>query len=100
MAKQTIDTERVAGTITRLQNINRNIDTAFGTMERKAKGTLEQNWTSAAGDTALTKMLELFKSGKTRETVLRNYIALLEQQVKPGYEHAEETNKSLASQFK
>lgn len=100
MAKQSIDTERVAATVTRLRNINRNISNAFGTMERTAQNGISFNWKSATGDAALTKMLELFKNNQARETVLQNYIILLEQQVRPGYENAEETNRSLASQFK
>ena len=100
MAKQSIDTERVATTVTRLRNISRNISGAFSRMEQTAKSGLISNWKSSTGDAALTKMLELFKNNQARDTVLNNYIILLEQQVKPGYENAEETNKSLASQFK
>lgn len=100
MAKQSIDTEQVAATITRLRNISRNISSAFSNMERTAKNGITINWKSSTGDAALIKMLELFKNNQARETVLQNYIILLEQQVRPGYENAEETNKSLASQFK
>lgn len=100
MAIQTIDTERVAAAITHLKNVNRNINSAFTTMEQASKNALEWNWKSPAGDSALTALLELLEINKARDAVLQNYTTLLEQQVSPGYTNVEATNKSLASQFK
>ena len=100
MARQSIDTDRVSTTITHLKNIKQNINSAFTTMERTSKSTLEWNWKSPAGDSAMTLLLELLKDNKARDTVLQNYITFLEQQINPGYINAEATNKSLASQFK
>lgn len=100
MAIQSIDTERVAAAITHLKNVNQNINSAFTTMEQASNGTLEQNWKSPAGDLAMTSLLELLKINQARDAVLKNYIALLEQQITQGYVSTETTNKSLASQFK
>ena len=100
MPRQSIDTEKMDSTIVTLKTTNQNISRAFSEMERIARSTLQNNWNSSAGDAAFRQLMELLKGHESRETVLQNYINLLEQQVNPGYLDAEELNKSLASQFK
>ena len=68
-------------------------------MEKESK-RLEADWNSSAGDTARTIMYEIFKNSEVRYSVIQNYVNMLNQQVIPGYESAEEPNTSLADQFK
>lgn len=97
--KQLVNTEGIAAAAVKLRNINNNISSQFDTLTKKAK-SLETDWNSPAGSLACSKMYELFKNSEIRYSVIQNYINLLEQQVKPSYESAEETNTTLADQFK
>lgn len=97
--RQFVDTEGIASVITKLRGVNENINSCFNTLEKKAK-LLENDWKSPAGSRACTVMYELFNGSETRGYVIQNYINLLEQQINPGYESAENANKSLADQFK
>lgn len=97
--KQLVNTEGISTAATKLRNVNENISGKFDTLTKKAK-SLESDWNSAAGSLACSKMYELFKLDETRYSVIQNYINMLEQQIDPNYESAEETNTTLADQFK
>ena len=96
---QLVDTQGISTAAVKLRNINDNISSHFDTLAKKAK-FLETDWNSAAGSLACSKMYELFKNSEIRYSVIQNYINMLEQQVNPGYESAEEANTTLADQFK
>lgn len=97
--KQLVNTEGISTAATKLRNVNENISGKFDTLTKKAK-SIESNWSSPAGSLACSKMYELFKNSEIRYSVIQNYINMLEQQVDPSYESAEEANKTLADQFK
>ena len=99
MTKQMVDTERLQAGAQSLRRINDQLNSAFDQM-KKGTSSLEEDWRSAAGEQAVTAMYELFRGQEARDTVLRNYIQMLEQQVQPGYVQAETANRSLADQFK
>ncbi len=99
MGKQSIDTGKVTSTAQMLRTVNRNLDGAFSSMQRTAKG-IERDWRSRAGTMAQTALYELFRNNSARSAVLQNYINLLEQAVVPGYNNAENVNTRLADQFK
>jgi len=99
MAKQEINTDRVTSAATKLNTANSNINTAFGTLQNKAK-QLDSDWNSAAGGIAQTTMYQLFKNSEARSAVLQNYINLLEQLVNPLYIETEAVNTKLADKFK
>ena len=99
MAKQVINTDRIATSANKLRMVNTNIDNAFETLKTKAK-QLDPNWRGAAGDAAQTTMYQLFGYSEARATVIKNYINILEQQVNPGYANTEEANIKLSDKFK
>jgi len=99
MAKQTINTDRVAASASKLRTVNNNINNEFRTLQNKAN-QLGGSWKGAAGTLAQTTMQQLFKHSAERSAVLQNYISILEQQVNPGYANAENVNTSLADKFK
>ena len=99
MAKQKIDTEKVASAANKLRSANSNINSEFRTLQGKSR-QLDSDWKSKAGETARTTMYEIFKSNEERSTVLQNYINMLEQQINPGYIETEDANTTLADQFK
>jgi uncharacterized protein YukE len=99
MAKQAVDTDRIAYSANRLRTSNDAINNEFSALKNKAK-QLEFNWKSQAGETARTTMYQLFENSKVRSKVLENYIRMLEQQVNPGYAGAETANARLADKFK
>ena len=99
MAKQVVNTDRIASASNRLRTSNNNINNEFRTLQNKAK-QLDSNWKGKAGDAARTTMYQLFKNSETRSTVLQNYINMLDQQVNPGYTSTENTNTKLADKFK
>ncbi len=96
---QHVNTEGVSSAAVKLRNINDKISQKFDELVRNAK-TLEQDWSSPAGNIACSMMYELFKNSEVRYSVIQNYINLLEQQVNPGYESAEKANGTLADQFR
>lgn len=97
--KSTVNTESIASAVAMLKNVNENINGKFDTLKEKAK-SLEKNWNSVAGSIACSRMHELFKYSETRNSVMQNYINMLEQQINPGYEGVENLNERLADQFK
>jgi len=99
MAKQVVNTDRIASSASKLRAVNSAINNEFRTLQNKAL-QLDNNWKSAAGNVAKTTMYELFKSNDVRSSVLQNYINTLEQLVNPGYIDAETTNTKLADKFK
>ncbi|MDR1329236.1 MAG: hypothetical protein LBK23_06510 [Oscillospiraceae bacterium] len=99
MAKQVVNTDRIAASANKLRTVNGNINSEFRTLKSKAK-QLDGNWKSPAGETARTTMYQLFKNGEARSAVLQNYVNMLEQQVTPGYAGAESVNTQLADKFK
>jgi uncharacterized protein YukE len=99
MAKQVVNTERIAASASKLRTVNGNINNEFRTLQNKAK-QLDSNWKSRAGETAQTTMYQLFQNGSVRSSVLQNYINMIEQQINPGYIDAETTNTTLADKFK
>ena len=99
MAKQAVNTDRIASAANKLRTVNNAINSEFSNMQKKAQ-QLDSNWKGAAGETARTTMYQLFKNNEPRSTVLQNYINLLEQQINPGYIDAETVNTTLADQFK
>lgn len=99
MAKQVVNTDRIASSANRLRTVNNTINNEFRTLQSKAQ-QLDSNWRSAAGETAKTTMYQLFRNNDVRSSVIQNYINMLEQQVNPGYESAETTNSKLADKFK
>ncbi len=99
MAKQVVNTDRIASSVNKLRTVNSNINAEFRTLQNKAK-KLDSNWKSAAGETAKSTMYQLFKNNDVRSAVLQNYMNLLEQQVNPGYGNTEDVNTKLADKFK
>ena len=99
MAKQVVNTERIASSANNLRTANNNINAAFGTMQSKAR-QLESNWKGAAGTAAQTTMYQLFRNSEERTAVIQNYINMLEQQINPGYNNTEDVNTRLADKFK
>ena len=99
MAKQVVNTDRIASSANRLRTVNGNINTAFATLRNKVN-LLDSNWKGAAGAAAQTTKFQIFKDSGERSKVLQNYINLLAQQVDPGYNKAENVNKQLADKFK
>ena len=99
MAKQSIDTDRVASAANRLRSTNTAINNEFRTMQNAAK-RLESDWNSRAGSAAHSTLYQLCGNNEVRSAVLENYINMLEQQVNPGYVNAENVNTRLADQFK
>ena len=98
MAKQAVDTERVTASAAKIRTADNAINSAFKTLQNKAK-QLDNSWNSAAGTTAKTTMYQLFQSGAERSKVLQNYVNMLTQQVNPGYADAETANTTLADKF-
>jgi len=99
MAKQIINTDRLILSATKLRAVNNSINSAFDTLQTKAK-QIDNNWRGAAGDAAKSTMYQLFKYSEARSTVIQNYVNMLEQQVSPGYNNTETVNTKLADQFK
>ena len=99
MTRQEIDTEKVASASNKIKTANNAINTEFRALQNKAK-QLDNNWDSAAGETARTAMYQLFKNSEARSAVLENYADTLEQLINPNYIHAENANTKLADQFK
>jgi len=99
MAKQSINTERVATSANKLRAVNNNINNELHILQNKA-GQLDRNWKSAASSVALTAMYRIFKQSEERTKVIQNYINMLEQQVNPGYINTESVNTHLADNFK
>jgi uncharacterized protein YukE len=99
MAKQVVDTDRIITSANKLRVIDNNINSAFQTLQNKAK-QLDNNWMGAAGEKAKTTMYQLFKNAEMRSAVLTNYINLLERQVSIGYMKTEIVNAKLADKFK
>ncbi|MDR1703296.1 MAG: hypothetical protein LBS19_01240 [Clostridiales bacterium] len=99
MAKQSIDTARVGVTITKLKSVNNAIDNEMSALERTSK-RLDDGWNSSAGDAAIGTLRRIISGGKARHSVIKNYIAMLEQQINPGYIAVEEHNTKLADNFK
>ena len=99
MAKQSINTDRVTSAANKLRTANETINSEFNTLERAAK-RLENDWKSAAGSLAHSKIYDLFSNNKERSNVIKNYINMLEQQINPGYVSTENTNTKLADKFK
>lgn len=97
--EQLINTQEIITAATELRNANDNISSKFRIVTEKAD-LLKNDWNSSAGDVAFSKMYQLFNYSETRYSVIQNYINVLEQQVNPNYQNAEETNKTLADQFK
>ena len=99
MAKQIINTERIAESVNRLQTVNDNIDRAFSDMQRATR-YLDSYWKGEAGEKACTTLYQLYQKSETRSAVIQNYVNMLSQQVNPGYFGAESSNKTLADNFK
>jgi len=99
MAKQVINTDRVASSASALCIADNNINGAFDTLQKQAK-QLNDNWKGAAGTVAQTTMCGLFQYNETRSNVIQNYFNMLQQQVNPGYINAEDVNTKLADKFK
>ncbi|MDR1210343.1 MAG: hypothetical protein LBK41_08560 [Clostridiales bacterium] len=99
MAKQVVNTDRIASSANRLRAVNNNINNEFRALQDKAR-QLDSNWKSPAGETAKTTMYQLFKNSEARQAILQNYVNMLEQQVNPGYTSAETVNTKLADKFK
>lgn len=97
--KQLVNTDGISTAAAKLRNANDNISSKFDTLAKRAK-SLESDWNSSAGGLACSKMYELFKTSEIRYSVIQNYINMLEQQVNPSYQSAEEANTTLADQFK
>ena len=96
---QAVNTEAVQETASTLRSVNESIEGKCRQAEAKAKG-LSGSWHSAGGNAALNTIDRIFKMAEPRYQVLNNYITVLEQIVNPNYLAAEETNRSLASNFK
>lgn len=99
MAKQVVNTDKIAASASRLRVINNNINRSFGDLQKKVK-ELDAKWKGRAGETAQTSMYQLLKNSEERSKVIQNYINLMEQQVNPGYNSTETANKKLADNFK
>jgi len=98
MAKQVVNTERIALSATNLHTTNNSINSAFNTLKRKIN--LINDWKGAAGTTAQTTVQKILKINDERTKVLQNYVSFLEQQVNPGYIDAENVNTKLSDKFK
>ena len=98
MAKQAVNTDGITSAAKKLYNVNSCINMVFGSMKNVAK-KLDSNWTGSAGESARTLMYQIFKGNEARETVLKSYIALLEQKVNPEYITTEIDNTNLKDMF-
>ena len=96
---QYIDTEIVEQYAEQLNQINQTIDEDFDSFKSTAVN-LEDTWRSAAGTKACTLMYQLFSLSESRSNVISNYVNVFKQQVDPNYISAENTNTSLADEFK
>ena len=99
MAKQAIDTERVAAAASKLRATNTAINNELRSLQNAAK-RLENNWRSAASSAAQTTLYQLFSNNDSRSAVMQNYIYVLEQQINPRYINVENANTKLADKFK
>ena len=98
MAKQVVNTDRIASAANKLRTVNGNINSAFSTMQNKMKQL--NNWKGAAGTAAQTTAYQISQNNGIRSAVIQNYINMLEQQVNLGYIETETVNKKLADNFK
>ena len=98
MTRQEVNSEQISTASNSLRTTIINIDNDFD----KLRGRMRQleSWRGAAGTAAQTTMHQIFNFNDARSKVLQNYLNMLEQQVNPGYQSAETTNRSLADKFK
>ena len=99
MSVQAVDTNAVLSCATVLRNVNDHLTQVCGETQTKVD-QLRFSWTSAAGTRALDRIDEVFRGSTARHTVIDNYVRMLQQQVDPSYNAAEDTNRQLSGLFK
>jgi len=99
MTRQTVNTLGIALAANKLSEMNANMTFIFGYLQSTAKN-LDNDWLGRAGETARTKMYQVFKGNEGREEVFLGYINILDKKVNPDYAESEDDNKKLADLFK
>ena len=100
MADLKINTTKVLSVAGSIRNYNDQMQRDFAIAEGGIN-RLDLVWDSPAAVSGLRKFWELKdRFCDTRYRVMDNYAKYLTQLVAPGYEEAEEANKSLADAFK
>ncbi len=95
-----MNTEAVVTAAGNLKSLNNQIRNDFPGLQT-AITQLDSTWDGSAATTAISKFNEIkSKFLDARYNVIDNYVNFLLQQVGEGYTQTEETNKSLADQFK
>lgn len=100
MANLKVNTEAAVTAAKNIQMYNNQMRDQFATMQN-AINRLDNSWEGSAATAAIAKFNEMrAKFCDVRYQVLDNYVNFLFQQVGEGYTQTENTNVSLADQFK
>lgn len=100
MAKLKIDTDAVVTAASNIKLYNTQIQDGFPNVQT-AVTRLDNCWDGSAATVAISKFNEIkSKFLNARYNALDNYVNFLLQQVGEGYIQTEDTNVSLADQFK
>lgn len=100
MAKLKINTDAVVTAAGNIKLYNTQIRDGFPNIQT-AITQLDNSWDGSAATSAISKFNEIkSKFFDARYNVLDNYVNFLLQQVGEGYTQTEDTNVSLANQFK
>lgn len=98
MTRQLVDVNGIIDGLNTLNNADININRNFQTMQSQM--SILNNWIGPAGDDAQELRDHLLALNEPRSNVLQNYVNILRTLVNPGYISAENTNTSLANQFR
>jgi uncharacterized protein YukE len=96
-ANITVDTDKVLNASTQIDTYNNNIKDHYKTVDDAIAKTLKDHWKGAAYDHACqanTNIRTTFLDA--RHTAMDNYSTFLKNQIKGGYEEAEEVNTEIA----
>lgn len=100
MANLKVNTDAVLGSAERIKNYNNQMRDGFPNVQT-AITQLDNSWDGPAATVAISKFNEVKNNFcDARYSVLNNFVNFLMMQVDEGYVQTEETNISLASQFK
>lgn len=95
-----INTDAVSGLAQRISNDNQEMQTAFEAAIASANA-LGNGWSGAAYNHASASFGTMKeKYYNARYTGIENYVRILRKQIGEGYEKTEQSNISLAEQFK
>ena len=100
MANLKINVEATVATAGRIKSYNQQMRDGFPNVQ-SAITRLNNSWDGSASEKAMNKFNEIRSNYcEARYNVLDNYVNFLYQQVGEGYTQTEDTNVSLADQFK